>query len=236
METFRAFSSLHAATLAAIFALTAIAVVAARRRGLPRAAGATPVERAIGFAYLAAWVTTYTFLLFPPLHDPARTYPFQLCHLAALAAALLLITGWRPLQAIVYFWGLGLCTHALITPALGEGPALYPFWFFWSTHGLIVGVALYDLLARGYRPTLRDFGLACAAAAVYFAAVLPLNLAFGWNYGFVGPSRPEVKTIVDFLGPWPQRLALIVAIVALVMALLLAPWEVARRWKRSPDR
>ena len=187
----------------------------------------------MGWAYLAAWGTTYSFLFLSSLHDPAKTLPLQLCHLTAAAAALLLITRWRPLRPFVYFWGLGLCTQALVTPALSEGPALYPFWFFWATHGLIVGVACYDLFALGYRPGWRDYGIACAAAAAYVALVLPLDIAFGWNYGFVGPDKPEVRTIVDVLGPWPQRLAAIAALVAAIMALLVLPWRAARSRLRA---
>ena len=220
------FAGLHAAALAAIFGITALAIVLARRHPLPPRA--TPAERAIGIAYLAAWVTTYLFLLFPPLHEPAKTYPLQLCHWNAVVAALLLATRWNALRPIVYFWGFALSTQAMITPSLSEGPAIYPFWFFWSTHGIIIGVALYEVFARGYRPTPRDYGIACAAAAVYVAVVLPLDLAFDWNYGFVGRSKPEVRSIVDALGPWPERLALIFALVAGAMALLLLPWVLAR--------
>ncbi|MGH8705302.1 MAG: TIGR02206 family membrane protein [Burkholderiales bacterium] len=165
MDTFRAFSGLHAAALGAIALLTAIAIVVARRRA--PSPHATPTERAIGWAYLAAWATTFTFLASPPLLEPAKTYPLQLCHLNALAAALLLITRWRVLRPIVYFWGFALSTQALITPTLTEGPAIYPFWFFWTTHGMIVGVALYDVIALHYRPALRDYGIACAASAAY---------------------------------------------------------------------
>ena len=218
------FSGLHAAVLVAIFGVTALAILVARRNPMP--AVPTPAERAVGLAYLAAWVTTYTFLLFAPLHEPAKTYPLQLCHWNAVAAALLLLTRWEALRPIVYFWGFALSTQALITPSLTEGPAIYPFWFFWSTHGIIIGVALYEVFARGYRPALRDYGIACAAAALYVAIVLPLDLAFDWNYGFVGRSKPEVRSIVDALGPWPERLAVIFALVAAVMALLLLPWKI----------
>ena len=221
------FTGLHATVLAAIIGLTALAIAIARRGPLP--AAPTPTERAIGIAYLIAWATTYLFLLFPPLHDPAKTYPLQLCHWNALAAALLLATRWNALRPIVYFWGFALSTQAIITPSLTEGPAIYPFWFFWSTHGIIIGVALYEVFARGYRPTLRDYGVACAAAALYVAIVLPLDLAFDWNYGFVGRGKPEVRSIVDALGPWPERLAVIFALVAGVMALLLLPWKLVRR-------
>ena len=61
--------------------------------------------------------------------------------------------------------------------------------------------------------------------------MLPLDLWLGANYGCVGPSRPEVPTIVDFLGPWPERVGVIMAIVAAAMGLALAPWELLRRLK-----
>ena len=51
--------------------------------------------------------------------------------------------------------------------------------------------------------------------------------------GFVGRGKPEVRSIVDALGPWPERLAIIVALVAAVMALLLLPWKLRRR---APQR
>ena len=227
MDTFRSFSALHAAALGAIALLVMLAIVLARRRGpTPRA---TPIERALGWAYLAAWVTTFTFLAFPPLLDPPKTYPLQLCHWTGVAAAAYLITRSSVLRPIVYLWGLALSTQALITPTLVEGPAIWPFWFFWTTHGMIAGVALYDVIVLGYRPALRDYAIACGAAALYLAVVLPLNLAFGWNYGFVGPSEPEVPTLVDVLGPWPERLAIIVPLVAAVMAILALPWMLARR-------
>jgi hypothetical integral membrane protein (TIGR02206 family) len=208
VETFRAFSALHGAALAVIAALVLAAILARRRRPAPAA------ERAVALGFLAAWLTTYAYLQFPPLRDPTTTLPLHMCHLAALSAPFVLLTGWRPLHALQYFWGLALCTQAVLTPSLTEGPALYPFWFFWTYHAMAVGVPLYDVFGRGYRPTWRDYGLACAAAALYAALVLPLDLAFGWNYGFLGPSKPETPSLVDVLGPWPGRLVLIVAIVA----------------------
>ena len=84
------FTGLHAAVLVAILGFTALAITVARRS--PHPPVPTKTGRAIGIAYLAAWVTTYVFLLFPPLHDPPKTYPLQLCHWNAVAAALLLAT------------------------------------------------------------------------------------------------------------------------------------------------
>jgi hypothetical integral membrane protein (TIGR02206 family) len=227
-DTFTAFGATHAAAVVTIALLTAIAIMVRRRRQPhPRPAG--PLEVAIGIAYIALWIGAFLWLWRGPLHDPATTYPLQLCYWCAVAAAIVLITAHPLLRAFVYFCGLGLCTQAVITPGLTEGPALFPFWFFWATHGMVIGVPIYDVAARGYRPSVRDFGVACVAAAFYVAFVLPIDLVTGWNYGFVGPSKPDVATIVDLLGPWPQRLVAIVAVAAAVMAALLLPWIIVRR-------
>jgi hypothetical integral membrane protein (TIGR02206 family) len=228
VQDFAAFSLLHAVTLAAIAALTLIAIRVRRRRA-PAPLPPGPVERAVGYGYLVVWVGAFVWLRFGPLYDPTTTYPLQLCHWCGAAAALVLVTAHPLLRAIVYFCGVGLCTQALVTPALVEGPAQFPFWFFWATHGMIVGVAAYDIAARGYRPTLRDFGWACAAAAFYVLFVLPIDLVTGWNYGFVGPGRPDVPSIVDLLGRWPQRLVAIVAIAFVAMGVLLLPWLAVQR-------
>ncbi len=232
MQQFAAFSWLHFAALAAIGVLTTTAIIVRRRRA-PAPLPAGPVEMAIGIAYLTYCIGGFVWLWIGPLHNPATTYPLQLCHWCGAAAALVLITGHPLLRAFVYFCGLGLCTQALITPSLVEGPAQFPFWFFWTTHGMIVGVAIYDVAARGFRPGWRDLGWAAVAATFYVIVVLPIDLVTGWNYGFVGPSTPDVPSIVDFLGPWPQRLPLIGAIAAALMTLLLLPFLRRRRPRLS---
>lgn len=230
MQTFSAWSALHVGMLAAIAAGLAVAVIL--RRG---SAGARRVEQAVALAYLVLWVGTFVWLHRQPDYDPTTDWPLQLCHWAAVSAALALLTPQRTWRTLAYFWGLALCTQALVTPNLTDGPATWPFWFFWTTHAMAVGVPLYDALARGYRPAWRDYAIACSAAALYVAIVLPIDLATGWNYGFVGPSRPEVATIVDLLGPWPRRLLLIAAIAAAAMAVAMLPWIGRRdRTTRTP--
>jgi hypothetical integral membrane protein (TIGR02206 family) len=221
VEKFQPFSPLHAAALAAIAVATFAAVRGARRGPSPA------VERAIGVAFVATWFAVHGWWLLPARFDATTTLPLQMCHWTALAAGLYLATQWRPLALILYFWGFGLCTQAMLTPALAEGPASHVFWYFWLSHGMIVGTAAYAIAAHGYRPTWRDWRLACVAAAVYAAAVIPVDLLVGANYGFLGPGKPDLPTIVDFLGPWPARLPAIFALVAGVMALLMLPWRFA---------
>lgn len=225
MDKFQAFSFTHGAALAVIAGAT-LAAVRVARRSPDRAA---PAERAIGAGFVALWLAMHGWWLLPPRLNPTTTLPLQMCHWTALAAGLYLATRWRPLAPILYFWGFALCTQALLTPTLGEGPATHVFWYFWLSHGMIIGVATYAIVVHGYRPSWADWRVACIAAAVYAAAVIPIDILIGANYGFLGPTAPDQPTIVDLLGPWPARLALIFALVAGAMAALMVPWALARR-------
>jgi len=226
VDKFQPFTSLHAAVLA----LIAIAAVVAVRTARRRAAQSVPTvtEQAIGVAFVLLWVIVHAWLMVPPRLDPAKTLPLQICHLTALASGLYLATRKRWLASLLYFWGFGLCTQALITPTLQEGPATPAFWYFWLSHGMIIGVAVYALSAHRYRPTWADWRAAALAAAGYAAVVTVLDLALGANYGFLGPAQPDQPTLVDWLGPWPARLVAIFALVAGVMALLMLPWALPK--------
>jgi uncharacterized membrane protein YwaF len=48
----------------------------------------------------------------------------------------------------------------------------------------------------------------------YGGLVIPLNMLFGWNYGYAGQSTPDNPTLLDKLGPWPLRLVWMTGIVS----------------------
>lgn len=232
MERFAPFSPLHAAALLAIALVTAAAVRAGRSS--IRADRARGVERAIGVAFVGVWIAMHGWWLMPPRLNPLTTLPLQMCHWAALASGLYLATRARSLAVLLYFWGFALCTQALATPALEDGPVSHVFWYFWLSHGMIVGVAAYAVAVHGFRPSWRDWRFACVAGGGYAATAIAVDLAIGANYGFLGPSKPAVPTIVDVLGPWPLRLVPIFAVVCGAMAVAMLPWLAASSSRRSP--
>jgi hypothetical integral membrane protein (TIGR02206 family) len=132
------------------------------------------------------------------------------------------------MYAILYFWGLGLSAQGLITPNLRQGPAAPSFWIYWIRHAEIVGAAAYVVIVHRYRPSWRDCGLAVGAGLAYVAAMLAVDVTFGWNYGFVGNGLPDQPSLLDFFGPWPWRVAVLVVLASLVMALLTLPWVLRR--------
>lgn len=84
-------------------------------------------------------------------------------------------------------------------------------------------------------PTWADFRLSVFAGLAYLAIVLAINIMLGFNYGYVGNAQPGEAPIIDFLGPWPQRVGVMAILVIGVMALLMLPWHAARRMRGTKE-
>jgi hypothetical integral membrane protein (TIGR02206 family) len=231
MEPFRPFTLTHGCALLCVAALILLAVrYGQAQRMTPRPASApSKFERTLAYLNLAVWLVAHGWWQMPERFDAATTLPLQMCHVTSLFASAVLLTQQRALRAILYFWGFALCTQAMITPSLIEPPTSGVFWSFWFLHGFVMMTTIYDIIVHGFRPAWRDYGIACAAAASYVALVLPVNLLLGANYGFTGKSKPLNPSIVDLLGPWPERLLIIVPLAALAMLAVMLPWVIARR-------
>jgi len=210
--------------------------IAVGKHTRPDATTPTAFEKRIAYLNLLIWIASHGWWQLPPRFDPALTLPLQMCHLTSLVASFALLTRRRALRTVLYFWGFGLCTQALLTPSITDPPTSVWFWAFWFLHGFVMAAAVYDLIALGYRPTWRGYGIACAASMAYFMFALTINLMLGSNYGFVGDSKPGTPSIVDLLGPWPQRLLIIVPLTAGVLALLMVPWALLSFLQRATRR
>jgi hypothetical integral membrane protein (TIGR02206 family) len=190
--------------------------------------------------FVLAWQGAHiVWWLLPTNFDPAVSWPLQLCDVVAIVAPLALLTRDRRLRAVLYFWAIGLSTQAFFTPLLDHGPAHARFWFFWVGHTQIVGSAVYDVVVLGFRPRWRDYVTGTWANLAYFAVVMPVNLVFDLNYGYLGDHLPEGRTLLHDMPDWPWRLLVIAAIVQSVMAVLWLVWPLAARIRgtapREPD-
>jgi hypothetical integral membrane protein (TIGR02206 family) len=224
-DTFRPFSLLHVVAL--LTSLGAMAALVAAGLRLRPGEGEARLTRAWAWSMILFQIAASAWWLLPSNYSPERSIPLNLCRLAAFIAPLALLTPplpWRWPRALLYFWGLGLCTQALITPVFPEGPAHTVFWIFWIGHTQIVGSALYDLIVRRYRPTARDLATAVLVAVLYTAVAFLVNLVWGRNYGGLGRTLFDAPNLARRLGPWPWRVLWISLIAAAWMALLHVIW------------
>ena len=118
-----------------------------------------------------------------------------------------------------------------------EGPDTTVFWLFWLNHGLVLSLAIDDLVVGGYRPMQRDTIKAIAISVGYIIIMFTLDAITGWNYAFVGPpevlsvgvtfpgAELPVATAADLFGPWPWR--------AMWMSLVGVGWLTLLGWVGS---
>ena len=153
-------------------------------------------RRGLGWGFLLFVIVYQVFWLTPPRLDVSESLPLQMCDVTGMLAPFALLLGVRVAWTLVYFWGLGLSSQAFVTPVEGASPMEGAYWVFWGMHSVIVVVALYGVVVAGYRPGLRDLGLAIVLGAVYIVLMFLLNAATGWNYGYVGPVEPQPGVLV----------------------------------------
>src|SRR5688572_13452710 len=215
---FPAFGAGHMIVLAILAFATAIACAAGVRwRGT---AGLRRAERATGWLMLVIYFTATTYWLHPANFRLDVSLPIHMCDMTGLLAPLVLLTGRRIFRALLYFWGIGLSSQGVLTPILDHGWDHVTFYLYWLVHLSIIGTAVYDLVARGYRPSFRDCLIATGWCAVWLGVVLAVNLTYDVNYGYVGNITPERPTAIDALGPWPLRVyKMIVAVIVVFVGM-----------------
>lgn len=222
-SVFVPYTGLHLTTVIVCFSLIALAIYAGRQA--PTAAAERQLRHAIAWFGLIVWVAYNTAWNWNGI-DLHEGLPLQLCDVGGIVAPLALLTLHPWLRAALYFWTFTLTIQAFIQPTVTQGPASPLFWGFWAAHTIIVGCAVYDLIVLRFRPQWADLKRAYAVSGAYVAAVLPVNLMIGANYGFVGnpPDDRPIPPFVAMLGPWPGRAVILVGLAGLAFLLVLLPW------------
>jgi hypothetical integral membrane protein (TIGR02206 family) len=83
------------------------------------------------------------------------------------------------------------------------------------------------------RPTpgsIRRVFLATAALAVLVA---PVNWMLGTNFLYL-QGKPEGRSLMDFLGPWPWYILSLVPVCLFFLLLWYSPFWIADRKRRTP--
>lgn len=228
---FRSFSLQHLATLL-LFGGSMVGSAALGRRW-----HGTPKELLLRRGWIVttvAWQIMATiYFLAPSRFNAYESWPLHLCDIAAWVAPVALLTqvGW--VRGWLYFWGVGLSTQAFFTPVVEGGHGDFRYWLFFVGHTQIVGSAVYDVVALGYRPTLRHWGIMSLISLGWLVVVTLLNVAFDVNYGYTGRVLPDGPTLLDHLGPWPWRILWLTLAGQGVCAIAYFAWARNRRFGTS---
>ncbi len=246
---FKPFSAFHLVSVLAFGALMVVWCVVGLRLMKRRHADERRFRKVVGYVILAYQLWFLSRFFYPGPFTWERSFPLMLCDLAALVSGAAMIWHTRTLRTVLYFWAIGLSTQAFFTPIIREGQGYLSvrYWTFWLGHTAIIGGALYDLIVHRYRPTRRDLGVAIGVSILYTLVAIGVNLILDRsgllpegvhaNYAYLGNTKPLNPTLIDKLGPWPQRIFVVVAIVISVFTLLWAVWQIpglTREERRPP--
>lgn len=235
---FQAFGTAHLGALAVILGISLALPVSMDRLGSP--AAARRFGAGLGCLILAAKAGELAWYVSQGI-PWAWLLPFHLCDLAAFAAAGALVLRNPRLQEPAYYWGMAGTLQALLTPDLRSGFPSPDFWLFFVPHGLVIAAVAYAAGALGLRPgpgsVRRTFlltALACLPAGL-------ANWLLGTNYMYLR-AKPEAATLLDFMGPWPWYILVLVPIAWVFLALWYLPFRWAARgsktvgWKKGGSR
>ena len=218
IETFHNYGLVHLITAGSLIGSMIAAVVLGR---LWRGTRRERVLRSGWAGFTLVWQVGATiWWLLPSNFDLYESLPLHLCDMAAWLAPFALVYQNRTLRTLLFFWGLGLSTQAFVSPVVTEGVGTIQFWLFWVGHTQIVGSALYDTAALGFRPKRRDFLTAAVVSIAIAGVMMVFDIIFEVNYWFVGDTLPSAPTVVDFLGPWPLRVVWMAILGNGIMAFL----------------
>ncbi|MCP4460523.1 MAG: TIGR02206 family membrane protein [Cytophagales bacterium] len=182
------------------------------------------ISRALGISMLGIWVLYNIYYFLPGIFEWGKSLPFQVCDIVIVTGSLSLIFPFKFGRSLLFFSALTLTTQAIITPTGDQDPASLRFWLYWFMHAGIIALFFYDLIIRNYQPSSRKLFIVLLADIGYVIFITPLNVIFNWNYGSMGDSLPDGNTVVDFLGPWPGRILIILAIAMAVQGSMLLFW------------
>ncbi len=222
---FHAFSPLHWLTLAVcVLAIIFASALGHKLRLRPNATAELRWRHLQGWFCLVIYTLYVAWLMLPRNFSWPESLPLEFCDAGLLVAAGALLGKKRWLRGLLYFWAFVFTSQAFATPVLQKGPATPEFWLFWCAHLAILNAAVYDLAVGKFRPAFEDATRSYVISFFYATALLILDNLTGWNYGYVGPSKPGATTLIDALGGYPLRLLWMLLIAAAGFALAWLPW------------
>lgn len=158
--------------------------------------------------------------------------PFQLSNAAEFVAAAAL--WWRTpvLVELTYFWAFSAVIQALLTPDLRERFPDPAYFSFYVGHGGVIVAAVF--LTVGLRITPRAGApVRVFVASLAFTVVAALaNLVTNGNYMYLR-QKPVGGSLLNFMGPWPWYIGTGMVLAVVFLAILNAPFWIARSRARA---
>ncbi|MBX7244313.1 MAG: TIGR02206 family membrane protein [Candidatus Sumerlaeaceae bacterium] len=216
----------HKVALACI-ALVCVSVILAFWNGRGRK-WRTPVTAGVALLSGATFLANQFKQAIDHGGDPQHWLPLHLCH---VTLAMAIFAAWRKRTVpyeFAYFFGIGGTAQALLTPNLQEAFPQFEYFTFFICHGGILVLVALMTVAFQMRPRPGAVMRMIIAGNAYMAVAAVANALTGANFGYLA-HKPENKSLLDMLGPWPTYILWMELIGVALLLLLYAPWYLMDR-------
>jgi len=149
--------------------------------------------------------------------------PLHLCDVVSFVLAWALIRRSQRCAELGYLWGFAGTLQGLITPAVKHDWPAPEYFGFFAQHGGVIVAALALAFGAGLSPHSGALRRAMLWSWTYMAVVCALNALLHTNYGYFN-AKPEVASLLDYLGPWPWYLLSLQGVALLFFSVLLLPF------------
>ncbi len=211
-----------------LLVVAAVVLCVAARRAPGRWVGI--VAGIIALVIVVAELSWQPYVLANHSWSVAASLPVQLCDVGGFVAAGALL--WRQLLLVevAYFWGLGGTLQAVLTPDLKDHFPSFPYLQFYVTHDLVILAAIFLVIGLGLQPRRGAVGRIFLLTLAFAIIVGLIDLVTGGNYMYL--RVPPGLSLLSLMGPWPWYIVTGAVLTLLVLAILDAPFRLARQSRR----
>jgi len=177
----------------------------------------------VGLLLIASRISLDIWYVVTGTWDLKSSLPLELCSIASLMCALMLLTKSYRLFEIFYFIAIGGAIQAIISPNLDFGFPLYRYIQFFLDHFLLLLAPLIMIWLYHYTITKKSIGKAFFFLNALAVIVLIINYFTSANYMFL-MHKPNSASLLDVLGPHPYYLLSLEGIVFIIFFILYVPF------------
>ncbi|WP_408607018.1 YwaF family protein [Anaeromicrobium sediminis] len=155
-----------------------------------------------------------------------ESLPLYLCRITTILCIFMILKEDFSFFEIVYFWGLGGASQALLTP--DTGGFLFPHWIyiqFFISHGGILISIFFMMIAYEYKPNFKSLKKTFKWSFIYLFIVWNINYFVNGNYSYLR-NKPLTPTILDYLPAFPYYIPFMVMGMFFVFFILYIPFFV----------
>ncbi|MEI3607491.1 TIGR02206 family membrane protein [Pseudogracilibacillus sp. SE30717A] len=181
------------------------------------------IRLTVGWGLIISRISLDIWYIQTGMWDINSSLPLELCSIASLACAIMLLTKNHYIFEAFYFIAIGGAIQAIATPDLYFGFPQYRYMQFFIDHFLLILSPLIMIWLYQFTITLRSLLRAFITINCIAVIVFIVNIVASANYMFL-IQKPSGSSLLDFLGPYPYYLLSLEGITLFIFFLLYLPF------------